>query len=244
MINKAHLVMPMAGAGSRFNNKEFELPKPLIEIAGMPFFYWATRSLEKNVPLLDIVYVVLQEHVGLFGIDRIIKKHFPSARIIILPEITKGPVFTCLEGVRLIDDDKPVIFNDCDHMFRCSQLDEILNGSSDIDGALLTFKSAEPHFSYIRYEKNHVIGTIEKVVVSDQAICGAYYFKSAKLFKCIAKEYIVNCSYKEPFLSGMYNIMCDKGMNVEAFPVDFHVEFGTPEEYTKAKQSKFFDEII
>lgn len=30
--------MPMAGAGSRFYKNGYTLPKPLIEIAGKPFF--------------------------------------------------------------------------------------------------------------------------------------------------------------------------------------------------------------
>ena len=41
---KLHLILPMAGRGSRFFENGFVCPKPLIEIAGKPFFYWATTS--------------------------------------------------------------------------------------------------------------------------------------------------------------------------------------------------------
>ena len=40
--NKIHLIMPMGGAGSRFFKNGFVMPKPLIEINGYPFLYWAT----------------------------------------------------------------------------------------------------------------------------------------------------------------------------------------------------------
>ena len=116
--------------------------------------------------------------------------------------------------------------------------------SEKIDGALLTFESQKPHFSYIRYGVNgDITGTVEKEVVSTHAICGAYYFRSANLFRDIAEEYIESCPYKETFLSGMYNVMCQHQMYIKDYLVDFHVEFGTPEEYEKAKASKYFHEL-
>lgn len=35
---KTHLIMPMAGAGSRFYKNGYIQPKPIIEIAERPFF--------------------------------------------------------------------------------------------------------------------------------------------------------------------------------------------------------------
>ena len=242
---KTHLIMPMGGAGSRFANSGYMLPKPLIEIEGKPFFFWATRSIEKFIDLQGITYIVLQEHVDKFNIDKLIKKVYPAAEIKIIPEVTPGPVFTCLEGVKHINDDSPIIFNDCDHMFKCMALNNMLNYQSEkIDGALLTFESQKHHFSYIRYGVNgDITGTVEKEVVSTHAICGAYYFRSANLFRDIAEEYIESCPYKETFLSGMYNVMCQHQMYIKDYLVDFHVEFGTPEEYEKAKASKYFHEL-
>ena len=51
---KLHLVMPMAGRGSRFFENGFVCPKPLIEIHGRPFFYWATQSIARFVDCADI----------------------------------------------------------------------------------------------------------------------------------------------------------------------------------------------
>ena len=50
-MSKLHLILPMAGRGSRFFENGFICPKPLIEIAGKPFFYWAARSIEKYVEI-------------------------------------------------------------------------------------------------------------------------------------------------------------------------------------------------
>ena len=242
---KMHLIMPMGGAGSRFFKDGYMQPKPLIGINGKPFLYWATMSVKKYVDIASLTFVVLQQHIDEFGIDKVIKDYFPEAEIISLPEILPGPVFTSLEGVKNITDDAPVMFNDCDHMFKCDEINKILNECAfDTDGALLTFLSDEPQFSYVRYDKDqNIIGTVEKQVVSNHAICGAYMFKSAQIFKDAADVYVKNCPYNECFMSGLYNVMCENGMTIKDYLLDFHVEFGTPEEYEKAKGSVYFNEL-
>lgn len=243
---KPHLIMPMGGAGSRFYKNGYMLPKPLIEIQGKPFLYWATMSIMKFVDVEDLTFVVLKQHIDEFHIDKVIKENFRKAHIEVLEKILPGPVFTSLRGVERIKDEAPIIFNDCDHMFKCSSVNSVLNsGQIDFDGGLLTFESSEPQFSYVVYDdKQDIIGTIEKKVVSNHAICGAYMFKNANLFRSVADKYTKDCPYNECFMSGMYSIMCERGMKVKDFLLDFHVEFGTPEEYEKAKDSVYFKEII
>lgn len=242
---RPHLIMPMGGAGSRFYKNGYVLPKPLIEIHGKPFLYWATMSIMKFVDVQDLTFVVLRQHISEFHIDKVIKEYFPDAHIVVLEKIMPGPVFTSIRGVERIKDNAPVIFNDCDHMFKCSDLNEILKaGCIGFDGGLLTFESSEPQFSYVVYSESHdIIDTVEKKVMSNHAICGAYIFRNAELFKNIADEYTKNCPYSECFMSGMYSVMCHRGLKVKDFLLDFHVEFGTPEEYEKAKNSIYFIEI-
>lgn len=242
---RPHLIMPMGGAGSRFYKNGYMQPKPLIEIQGKPFLYWATMSITKFVEIQELTFVVLQQHIDDFQIDKTIKEYFPDAQVEVLEKILPGPVFTSLKGVENITDNAPIIFNDCDHMFKCSAINEILeSGHIDFDGGLLTFESTEPQFSYVVYNEAYdIIGTIEKKVMSNHAICGAYIFRNAELFRSIADEYIKDCPYNECFISGIYSVMCKKGLKVKDYLLDFHVEFGTPEEYKKAKNSEYFKEI-
>lgn len=242
---KTHLIMPMGGAGSRFKKNSYTVPKPVIKIEGKPFFYWAVRSIEKFVNLEDITFVALKDHIENFGLQELIEKYFSGSHIIVIPEVTPGPVFTCLEGLRDIKDDLPIIFNDCDHMFRCSGLNNMLcKDSITIDGGLVTFKSQSPNFSYVKYDDSgRIAGTVEKLVVSNNAICGAYMFRNADLFRIISDEYLKSCPYEESFISGMYNVMSSHNMVIRDFGLDFHVEFGTPEEYELAKGSSYFTEL-
>lgn len=246
MKNKVHLIMPMGGAGSRFFKGGFIQPKPLIEIKGKPFFYWATKSIEKFVDIKDLTFVVLQEHVDKFNIKNAILNYFPQANVIVIPELLKGAVLTCNAGLTDISDDLPIIFNDCDQMFICKEFYDYCNAGefADLDGILLSFKSNEPKYSFLEIEDGYVINTVEKIVVSDNAICGCYYFKNKAIFQDALEEYLKVCNYSEYFVSGVYNVLAKKGKKIKHMSVDLHLPFGTPEEYELAEKSDDFKRLL
>ncbi|MCR4618667.1 MAG: dolichyl-phosphate mannose synthase [Lachnospiraceae bacterium] len=245
-MDKIHLIMPMGGGGTRFGNHGFNLPKPLIPLQGKPFFYWATKCVSDNIDVCDITFAVLKEHIERFAIDEEINKYFPEAKICVIDHVLKGAVLTCLEGIKGINDDLPLLFNDCDHAFKSLEFDEFAKKAdfASPDGALLTFKSDNPAYSYAKFENGKVVGTIEKVVVSDEAICGAYYFKNRKTFEKASDIYLEKCSYKEFFVSGVYNELIGLGGCVETFNVDTHVSFGTPDEYEIAVSDNRLEGLV
>lgn len=247
MIKKSiNLVMPMGGSGSRFSEKEFLVPKPIIEINGKPFFYWATQSIRKYVDLQSLTFVILQEHIDKFSIDKIIYSFFPEAKLEIISQVLNGAVLTCLEGVKNIENDLPIVFNDCDHIFSCKEFNKYcIDGEySEFDGALLTFESSDPKFSFAECNSDgNVIRTVEKVAISFDAICGAYYFKNRNIFEDAVSEYLNKCKYKEYFVSGVYNIMSEQDKKIHCFRVDRHLPFGTPEEYEVAIKIDDFEEL-
>jgi len=244
---KIHLIMPMGGRGSRFSKEGFDYPKPLIRIYDRPFFYWSTRSIEKFVKLVSLDFVVLQEHVEKYSIDEEIIRYFPEARIHILSDVTEGAVITCMKGIANIEDDYPVLFNDCDHLFKSTIFNEFCNCEIDesIEGILLTFESDESKYSFVsKDEVGNVIQTAEKEVISNEAICGCYYFRNKDIFIKNAEEYLTKCNYSEYFMSGVYNVMIDNGMIVKSMMTDYHVPYGVPDEYEKAKNDNKYEELI
>lgn len=238
--------MPMAGGGVRFENEGYLSPKPLIEIADKPFFYWATRSVSKFLKVEDITYVVLKQHVENFHIDSVIKKYFPNAKIKVIDKVLKGAVLTCVEGIKDIKDNMPILINDCDHAFVSDSFYNYCREGNfnGIDGALLTFSSSDPAYSFAETDNhNNVIRTVEKQVISNRAICGAYYFGNANIFNNAVERYLDKCNYQEYFISGVYNILIEEGYCIQSFFVDKHLSFGTPGEYALAKEStKEFEE--
>lgn len=241
-----HLIMPMAGKGSRFVKDGYEFPKPLIKIHGKPFFYWATQSVKKFVELESLHFVVLREHEDAFHIIAEIRKYYPEAIISIIPQVLDGAALTCLEGIKTIEDDLPILFNDCDHAFTCQSFNQFCRQAEkvSIDGALLTFSSKEPKYSFLQYnERGNVIKTVEKEVISNDAICGAYYFKNSETFRKATEVYLQECNYQEYFVSGIYNVMAKQGMLIKGFATDLHIPFGTPEEYEEAKKIEGFKRL-
>lgn len=245
MKTKINLIMPMGGSGSRFSKDGFIIPKPLIEIKGKPFFYWATQSIGKFVGLESLTFIILQEHIDQFNIDQKIISYFPNANLKVIPKVLNGAVLTSLEGVEMINNEGPIVFNDCDHIFYCEPFYNYCNeGNFKLDGALLSFLSNDPKFSFLKYnEKGNVIRTVEKVAISNDAICGAYYFKNKDIFVEAAKKYLEVCNYQEFFMSGVYNILAEEGKIIKSFRVNSHVPFGTPEEYVIAEKSNEFERL-
>lgn len=233
-----NLIMPMGGGGTRFEIAGYEMPKPLIEIYGKPFFYWATQSIIKFMPVKSLTFVVLKEHAENYRIDQKIAEFYPEANIVTIPEVLPGAVLTCLKGLAKLQEKGPILFNDCDHLFICKAFYDFCakETQESIDGGLLTFPASDDRYSYVEFDSDGgIVRTVEKEVVSNAAICGAYYFRDKELFEYAAEEYLQRNDYAEYFISGVYNVLCRHNAKIQAFPVDRHISFGTPEEYAMAQ---------
>jgi len=225
----------MAGEGARFASIGCDLPKPLVPLQGRPFLYWSAAALLKSLPLASLTYVVLRQHVREHAIDAVIRAFFPQARIVVLDTVLNGPVLTCLAGVLDLDDDLPVLFNDCDHLFYSQALVRWVTGERGLEpgqgGSLLSFASDNPAFSYLTESSpGQVQTTVEKRVVSNHAICGSYLFRNRSVFCAAAEIYLGACPYGEFYMSGVYNPLIEQGLTVNHLPLDLHLSFGTPAE--------------
>src|SRR6476661_3495482 len=107
------LVVPMAGQGSRFVRAGRTEPKPLIEIAGRPAFWWAAESVRRVVPVREMVFVVLEDHVRSFAIDQAILNLYPEGRVITVPVVMKGAAESAAIGVSAVASAGPIAINDC-----------------------------------------------------------------------------------------------------------------------------------
>lgn len=245
---KLNLIMPMGGGGTRFGNHGFSVPKPLIEIHGKPFFYWATQSIVRNIEVGSLTFIVLKEHVAKFRIDEHIREYYPQSNIQVIPHVLNGAVLTCMEGVKDILDGEPILFNDCDHAFSCKGFKDFIDRGyfREIDGALLTFLSDDSRYSFVKFDgTGKVCGTVEKEVASKEAICGAYYFKDKAVFLDAVHTYLSNCDYNEYFVSGVYNEMVKRNRRIRTFKTDIHISFGTPDEFNEALNNKeLFDDLM
>jgi dTDP-glucose pyrophosphorylase len=237
------LVMPMAGEGSRFRRTGVLTPKPLVELWGRPFFWWAAESVLRAVRVRELIFVVLTEHIERFHMDVAIHAHFPNARIVAIPKVTSGAAETAAVGVAALKTRGPFALNDCDHGFLAGRLQPIVERlHGGVEGALLGFRSGSPAYSYIRFDDaERVVGTAEKQVVSDFAIAGCYLFADTRMFLNRFAEYRAACTYDELFVSGVYDTILASGGEVLFHELARHVAFGTPEEHGRvAREGPLF----
>lgn len=238
-MRKLHIIMPMAGEGSRFKKEGWTTPKPLIELNGMPLFKHAISSVSADGIELKYSFIVRQEHIDEYKIDEGIKSFQHDANIFSVLKTTRGAVETCLMAESAIADDDAVIVMDCDLEFRSKKfieiIKEILAQPSEVanGGALVSFESKEPRYSYAALgEDGFVTRTAEKEVISDHALCGAYFFSTGKRFKQIAHQLLDEPEFKKPeyYVSLLYNYLLADGEKVRLAPMEEYYSYGTPEE--------------
>lgn len=231
--------MPMAGEGSRFKKEGWTIPKPLIELNGMPLFKHAISSVSAEGVNLKYSFIVRQEHIDEYHIDEGIKSFQPDANIFSVLKTTRGAVETCLVAESAIADDDAVIVMDCDLEFRSKKFIEIIkevlaqSASEANGGALVSFESTEPRYSYASVgEDGYVTRTAEKEVISNHALCGAYFFSTGKRFKKISHQLLDEPEFKKPeyYVSLLYNYILAEGEKVRLAPIEEYYSYGTPEE--------------
>ena len=235
MTTDLQILMPMGGLGSRFAKEGYTTPKPLITVDGVPMFM---RALQSFKPLQNVsyIFVIRREHETEFNLSRKIIEQLPNSKITIIDGDTRGAVETCLAASSSIDEKLPIIIADCDIYFESSDYFKVVNRPQDQlpDGMLLTFESDDDRYSYVRLgEHQEVVETAEKVVISNHAILGGYFFKSGKTFLNLANEFVqadLPPHLKEFYLSHLFNILIEKKGTVLTAEVDTKHIFGTPEE--------------
>lgn len=234
-----HIIMPMAGEGSRFLKEGWTTPKPLIELKGTPLFQRAISSVRIEGVPMKYSFIVRQEHIDKYGIDKGIKALLPEANIFSVLKTTRGAVETCLMAESAIADKDGIVVMDCDLEFRCRQYTEILREelSLSVDeahgGALVSFESNDPRYSYAALgEDGFVTRTAEKEVISNHALCGAYFFSTGRRFKQIAHQLLNEPEFKKPeyYVSLLYNYILAEGEKVQLATMEEYYSYGTPEE--------------
>lgn len=234
-----HVIMPMAGEGSRFLKEGWTTPKPLIMLNGIPLFKHAINSvLSEDIPM-KYSFIVRQEHIAKYEIDKQILTVLPTANIYSVNKTTRGAVETCLLAEPSISPDDAVIVMDCDLEFRSTQfMSEVRTilskNANEVNGGLLvSFESNLPKYSYAEVDNNNqVIRTAEKEVISNHALCGAYFFSSAKSFLSAAHRLLDEPNFKKPeyYVSLLYNYLLSNGEIVKIAPMYAYMSYGTPEE--------------
>lgn len=237
-----HIIMPMAGEGSRFLKEGWTTPKPLIELKGKCLFQRAISSIEESNAPMKYSFIVRQEHIDKYQIDKQIKSILPEANIFSVLKTTRGAVETCLMAESAINDEDGIIVMDCDLEFRSKRFNESIHHILSLPiaqtngGMLVSFKSNNPRYSYAEIDNDGtVLRTAEKEVISNHALCGAYFFSVGKRFKEIAHQLLDEPVFSKPeyYVSLLYNYLLRAGETVRIAEMEEYYSYGTPEELNR-----------
>ena len=239
IMRPLHIIMPMAGEGSRFLKEGWTTPKPLIKLKGTPLFIRAINSVFIDGVPMKYSFIVRQEHIDNYKIDQQIKTILPDANIFSVLKTTRGAVETCLMAESVISEDDGIIVMDCDLEFKSEAyingIRQILDKPvEDVDGGILvSFESNLPKYSYAEIDKDYrVIRTAEKEVISNHALCGAYFFSSGKGFLTAAHNLLNEQHFSKPefYVSLLYNYLLQNGETIRLAEMEEFYSYGTPEE--------------
>lgn len=180
--NSIQLVLPMAGLGSRFAQAGYTVPKPLLDIHGVPMFELVIANLV--TPAIGRLVLIIPSAWGLAermqALEAVLKI---EVTVVEVSDLTDGPAGSVERAEKYLNPDSPVVTANSDQY-----LDADLSGfyNSVCDpmnaGVILAMEDSDPKWSYARLDENgQLVEVREKVVISNLATVGVYGFKSASI---------------------------------------------------------------
>lgn len=215
-----NIVIPMAGAGSRFAKAGYQLPKPLIPIHNVPMIKLVIANLRPARPH-RFIFIVQQEHVEKHDVANELAEWAPGCEIIVLDGLTDGAACTALTAKSFIDSNEPLMIANSDQYVECD-MDAYLREAEKCDGLVMTMKAHDPKWSFAEISPaGNISRIVEKEVISDEATVGIYNFAGGVDFVRAAEDMIsrnerVN---NEFYVAPVYNRLIEEGKVIRPFNI-------------------------
>lgn len=229
------IIITMAGAGSRFREAGFNVPKYMIEAKGKTLFDWSMDTLiDYNEHVQKYVFVVRKEDNATDFISQHCKgRGIRDFDIVELNHLTDGQATTAMMALPYCNSDSSIMVYNIDTYVEPGELRfKDISG----DGYIPCFHAGGTHWSFVKLNGDgHAVEVREKERISNNCTLGAYYFSSAQLYKEVYEDYYKDDRHmekNEKYIAPLYNFMIQRGFDVNISIIDFdkvHV-LGTPKE--------------
>ncbi len=184
-----NIVIPMAGRGSRFAQAGYMLPKPLINVNGVPMIECVTKNLTPKCEH-RFIYICQKEHLEKYNLAERLKKIAPNCIVITIGYITAGAACTVLLAERYINNDDPLMIANSDQYVDIC-IDDYLDAIKGNDGLIMTMPADDPKWSFVKYDRDGYVTLVrEKEVISNEATVGIYNYKKGSDFVKYAKQMV------------------------------------------------------
>ena len=225
------VLIPMAGAGSRFEQAGYTFPKPLIDVKGKPMIQVVTDNLNIKA---NFVYVVQKAHRKKYNLDTLLNLITPNCKIVEVEGVTEGAACTALLAKEYIDNDKPLFFANSDQFVEWDSNEFLYKmNETEADGGIVTFKATHPKWSFAKVNQEGLVTEVaEKNPISDTATVGFYYWKKGSDFVKYAEEMIENNIRvnNEFYVCPVFNQAINDKKEIRIFNVENMWGLGTPED--------------
>ena len=228
---KLNVLIPMAGAGSRFAQAGYTFPKPLIEVRGKPMIQVVVENLNIEA---NYIFLVQREHYETYNLKYLLNLIAPGCKIVQVDGLTEGAACTTLLAKEHIDNDTPLVMANSDQFVEWNSNECMYAFSADsIDGGILTFKATHPKWSYAKLDENgFVFEVAEKKVISDEATVGIYYWRHGSDYVKYAEQMIAKNirTNGEFYTCPVFNEAVGDGKKVRVKNIEKMWGIGTPED--------------
>jgi dTDP-glucose pyrophosphorylase len=226
-----NVLIPMAGAGSRFEKAGYTFPKPLIEVDGKPMIQVVIENLNIDA---NYIYVVQKSHREKYNLDTLLNLLTPNCKIVEVEGVTEGAACTALLAKEFIDNDSPLFFANSDQFVEWDSNEFMYKmHETNADGGIVSFKATHPKWSFAKIDESGFVTEVaEKKPISDIATVGYYYWKHGSDFVKYAEEMIqkdirVNGEF---YVCPVFNQAIDDNKKIRTFNTEGMWGLGTPED--------------
>jgi dTDP-glucose pyrophosphorylase len=228
---KMNVLIPMAGAGSRFQHAGYTFPKPLIDVKGKPMIQIVIDNLNIEA---TFIYVVQKSHREKFNLDTLLNLITPGCKIVEVDGITDGAACTTLLAKQYINNDEPLLMANSDQFVEWDSNEFMYKMiEQKADGGILTFHSTHPKWSFVKVDEyGYATEVAEKNPISDNATVGIYYWAKGSDYvkyteQMIEKDIRVN---NEFYVCPVFNEAITDGKKIKTFNIERMWGLGTPED--------------
>lgn len=217
----------MAGLGSRFAEKGYDKPKPLIDVNGVPMIKAVVDSLEIEG---QYIFIVQKEHSVIYHLLDVLDEIAPGCKIVEIDGLTDGAARTTLAAKDLIDNDSPLLIANSDQVIIWDSLVfTSLLASWDV---IALFTAHDSKWSYSKIDDGFITEVAEKKVISDHANVGIYGWSKGSDYVKYAEQMIDKNirTNNEFYIAPVYNEAIANGSKVVPYFVDEMHGIGTPED--------------
>lgn len=228
---KMNVLIPMAGAGSRFAQAGYTFPKPLIDVNGKPMIQVVVDNLNVDA---HFIFIVQKEHYEKYNLQSVLNLIAPGCDIIQVEGVTQGAACTTLLAKDLINNDEPLLMANSDQFVEWNSNECLYAFTADsVDGGIVTFESTHPKWSFARLGADGFVEEVaEKNPISNIATVGIYYWKHGSDYVKYAEQMIeknirVN---NEFYVCPVFNEAIGAGKKIRVKNIERMWGLGTPED--------------